>query len=278
MTNPRNREQDRAVRQYKRDHPGITLDQARQAVAARSGQQSLPARIPAAPLPRPAERLEGYIQRVAATAGVQRHRAMELLGLAPGTSATERLDELAAGPLPDHAVQALVAATGMTADQARALTTPLPARPDLATVRRMTETPFTAGHFRRGGEGKTSTSTDLAAALSLAFAQQANMTDLDPLITPGEPPTDAHELARLLAEARQRPLLIDTDPARDLTWTSPASTPVHELLQTPYTPVFVDLDRPTDTVRPPIDPEVFDEVAKALGIEQDTDTDAPPRE
>ncbi|MFE0440864.1 TniQ family protein, partial [Streptomyces nigra] len=125
MTNPRNREHDRAVRQYKREHPGITLDQARAAVAARSARQpGLPARIPAAPLPRPAERLESYIQRVAAAVGVQRHRAMELLGLAPGTSATERLDHLTAGPLPDHTVRALTAATGMTADQARALTAP----------------------------------------------------------------------------------------------------------------------------------------------------------
>ncbi|MCZ0984184.1 hypothetical protein O1L60_46335 [Streptomyces diastatochromogenes] len=37
MTNPRRREQDRAVRAYKRAHPGITLAQARAAVAARSG-------------------------------------------------------------------------------------------------------------------------------------------------------------------------------------------------------------------------------------------------
>ncbi|EGX56739.1 MULTISPECIES: hypothetical protein [Streptomyces] len=243
MTNPRNREHDRAVRQYKREHPGITLDQARQAVAARSGQQpSLPARIPAAPLPRPAERLEGYIQRVAAAAGVQRHRAMELLGLAPGTSATERLDELAAGPLPDHTVRALTAATGMTADQARALTTPLPARPDPAAVRHMTEAAFAAGHFRRGGEGKTSTSTDLSAALARTFAQRAHMTDLD----------SQHTLLSAL--------------------------PVDELRQAPYTPVFVDLDWPADATRPPIDPEVFDEVAKALGIGQDTDADAPPSE
>ncbi|MEV7889909.1 hypothetical protein [Streptomyces sp. NPDC088357] len=106
MTNRRNREQDRAVRQYKREHPGITLEQARQAVAARTGrQQSLPARIPAAPLPRPAERLETYVKRVADAAGVQRHRAMELLGLAPGTSATERLDHLAAGPQAESRVR-----------------------------------------------------------------------------------------------------------------------------------------------------------------------------
>ncbi|MFF9786371.1 hypothetical protein [Streptomyces nigrescens] len=38
MTNPRRRELDRAVRAYKRAHPGITLDQARKAVAARAGR------------------------------------------------------------------------------------------------------------------------------------------------------------------------------------------------------------------------------------------------
>ncbi|GGV50729.1 hypothetical protein [Streptomyces spectabilis] len=113
MTDPRNREQQRAVRAYKRAHPHVTLDQARQAVAARSVQQDLPAPIPGAPLPLPAERLEGYVQHVAATVGVQRHHAMELLGLQPGTSATDRLDELTGGPLPDHTVKALTAATGM---------------------------------------------------------------------------------------------------------------------------------------------------------------------
>ncbi|MGW0866917.1 TniQ family protein [Streptomyces sp. NPDC002611] len=232
MTNPRNREHDRAVRQYKRAHPGITMDQARAAVAARSGRQpGLPARIPAAPLPRPAERLEGYIQRVAAATGVQRHRAMELLGLAPGTSATERLDELAAGPLPDHAVQALTAATGMTADQARALTAPRTTAgqaPDLENLaRRLLEDK----HIRPGGTGKTR--------------------------------THAGDLARLLTETYGPRVL-------------PVDLPVHELFPAPYTPVFVDLDWPADATRPPIDPEVFDEVATALGIGQNTDTDTPP--
>ncbi|ALO98745.1 hypothetical protein SHL15_7753 [Streptomyces hygroscopicus subsp. limoneus] len=143
MTNRRDREHDRAVKAYKREHPGITLDQARKAVAARSGRQSsLPARIPGAPLPRPAEQLEGYVKRVAAAAGVQQHRAMELLGLEPGTSATERLDHLTRHQPPEHVVRALAAATGMTADQARALTAPLPARPGLQAIRRMTEAPL----------------------------------------------------------------------------------------------------------------------------------------
>ncbi|MFF8717066.1 hypothetical protein ACF07T_37395 [Streptomyces sp. NPDC015184] len=166
---------------------------------------------------------------------------MELLGLQPGTSATERLDELAAGPLPDHTVRALTAATGMTPEQARALTTPLPARPVLAAVRRVTEEHFTAGHFRRGGEGKTSTSTGLTTALSLTFAQRAPMIDLDP----------------------QHTLLPDP--------------PIDALHPTPYTPVFVDLGRPADDVRPPVDPKNVDEAAKTLGIELDADTDTPPR-
>ncbi|MFF8717178.1 hypothetical protein ACF07T_37985 [Streptomyces sp. NPDC015184] len=53
--------------------------------------------------------------------------------------------------------------------------------------------------------------------------------------------------------------------------------PVDALHQTPYTPVFVDLDRPADDVRPPVDPKVVDEAAKTLGIELDSDTDTPPR-
>ena len=178
MTNPRTREQNRAVRAYQREHPGTTLDQARQAVADRAGRQpDLPARISAAPLPLPAERLDGYVKRVATAAGVQRHRAMELLGLQPGTSATERLDHLA-DSLPDHTVQALTAATGMTAAQARALTAPRPARPDLDAVRRTTEANLAAGQYPRGGTGKTSTSVDLAAALALT-GQRARMIDLD---------------------------------------------------------------------------------------------------
>ncbi|MFF8786693.1 hypothetical protein [Streptomyces sp. NPDC015125] len=300
MTHRRTREQDRAVRAYKRHHPGITLDQARKAVAARAGRpQGLPDRIPGVPLPRPAERLEGYVKRIAAAAGVQRHRAMELLGLQPGTSATERLDELAAGPLPETAVRALVAATGMTADQARALTAPRSARPDLAAVRHITEHNFTAGHYHRAGADKTSTSPELSVTLALALglrpgtsatgmtADQARALtaprtpadrtpELENLarrlldekhIRPGgadKTRTDAGDLARLLAETSgQRALLFDL--------------PGNEPRPAPYTPVIVDLDWPSDATRPPIDPEVFDEVAKALGIGQEAETDTPPR-
>ncbi|MFE1190205.1 hypothetical protein [[Kitasatospora] papulosa] len=235
MTHRNRREQDRAVRAYKRAHPGITLEQARKAVTARAEQQqglpALPARIPAAPLPRPAERLDDYVKRVAAAAGVQRHRAMELLGLQPGTSAAERLNDLAAG-LPDDTVRALVAATGMTPEQARALANP-PTAPDQAAdpenlARRLLE----EKHIRPGGAGKTRTS-------ALDFA-----------------------------------LLAETYGSRVL----PVDLPVHELFPAPYRPVVVDLDWPFDVPRPAVDPEVFDEVAKALGIGQDTDTDAPRHE
>ncbi|MGW1290732.1 TniQ family protein, partial [Streptomyces sp. NPDC002586] len=78
---------------------------------------------PVRPLPHPGETLPGYVERVAAATGTHRHRAMELLGLAPGTSATQRLTDLTRGQLPDDAVHALVAATGMTPAQARALAT-----------------------------------------------------------------------------------------------------------------------------------------------------------
>lgn len=260
MTHRLSREQDRAVRAYQRAHPGISLPQARVAVAARAARrQGLPARIPGAPLPRPAERLEGYVQRVAAAASVQRHRAMELLGLEPGTSATERLDELAAGPLPKDTVRALVAATGMSADQARALTAPLPARPDLETVRRITEHNFAAGHYQRGGAGKTSTAPgELAAALSLVFARRARMTDG---AAPGTPQDDVRPLA-------------ETYGSRVL----PVDLPVHDLFTARYRPVIADPDWRTDHVRPAIDPAVFDEAAKAHGLDQDADTGAPPRE
>jgi hypothetical protein len=290
MTHRRNRQFDRAVREYQRENPNTTLEQARAAVTARaSQQQGTPARIPSAPLPRPGETLPGYIQRVAAAAGTHRHRAMELLGLEPGTSATQRLADLT-GRLPDNAVRALTAATGMTPAQAHALTTPLPARPDLAALRRMTETPFTAGHFRRGGEGKTSTSRDLSAALARTFAQRTHMIDPDLQPTPDQPGRipDLEDLARrLLDEKHIQPggagktrtnaldlaqLLAETYGSQVL----PADLPVHELFPAPYRPVIVDLDWPFDAPRPPVDPEVFDEVAKALGIGQDTD--APPHE
>ncbi|MFJ4700456.1 hypothetical protein ACIP5N_22245 [Streptomyces sp. NPDC088768] len=232
MTDPRNRENNRAVRAYQRSHPGTTLEQARRAVAARADRRpGLPRRIPGAPLPRPAERLDGYVQRVAAAAGVQRHRAMELLGLGPGASATARLDALADG-LDEHTVRALVAATGMTPGQARALATPPTAAGRIPDLENLARRLLQDKHLRPGGAGKTR--------------------------------TDAPGLARLLAQTYGPRVL-------------PVDLPVHELLAGPYRPVIVDLDWPFDAPRP-VDPEVFDEVAAALGIGQGAGPDTPQDE
>ncbi|MGW1815458.1 TniQ family protein [Streptomyces sp. NPDC002125] len=238
MTNPRRREQDRAVRAYKRAHPGVTLAQARAAVAARSGPRpGLPSRIAGAPRPRPGERLEGYVKRVAVAAGVQRHRAMELLGLEPGASATERLDQLADG-LPDAAVKALVAATGMTPQQARALTAPRTPAQQHAELEDLVRRHLHTKNFRRGGAGKTVGEPELAGL----FAEADERLPLPPGL-----------LASDLLSGSYRPIIVDPD------W--------------PIT----DLDWQDDFPRPSIDPEVFKAVAQALGIEQGDDPDAPPR-
>ncbi|MGY3056170.1 hypothetical protein ACVWZD_000414 [Streptomyces sp. TE3672] len=177
MTDPRNRQYGRAVRAYQRSHPGTSLDEARQAVTRRAAQNAAPReRIPAAPRPESAETLPEYIQRVSSALGVHRHRAMELLGLEPGASATRRLDELTRVPLPDDTARALCTATGMTSAQARALCAPRAARPDVEAVRGMAEENFVVGRFSRGGEGKTSSAPgDLATALALTFARRAHM-------------------------------------------------------------------------------------------------------
>ncbi|MFD8732356.1 hypothetical protein [Streptomyces sp. NPDC059611] len=272
MTHRNNRQQDRAVRAYKRDHPGITLEQARRAVAARAEQQtSLPARIPGAALPRAAERLDAYVQRVAATVGVQRHRAMELLGLQPGTSATDRLDDLAEG-LDDHTVRALVAATGMTADQARALTAPPTAADRIPHLENLARQLLAEKHIQPAGAGKTST-RGLSAAAALVLAQRAGMIEPDESLQEpallledqhiqpggtGKTRTDTVDFARPLSQATlQRVLQVDL-PTSQLDY---------------HRPVIVDLDWPFDTPRP-VDPAVYDEVAKALGIEQDAPRDA----
>lgn len=193
MTDRRNRQFDRAVREYQRAHPGTTLPQAREIVAARASRQDLSARIPAAPLPEPGETLAGYVKRVATAAGIHRHRAMELLGLEPGTSAAARLDELAAG-LPEAAVRALCAATGMTPDQAHALTTPAPAKDATDTLPERARQVLDGKTFQRGGEGKTR--------------------------------LNGAALARLFAQTAQRPLLIDKDWPRDLGWADTGYSPV----------------------------------------------------
>ncbi|MEU8545249.1 TniQ family protein [Streptomyces sp. NPDC048717] len=197
MTNPRRREQDRAVRAYKRAHPDITLNQARAAVAARSGPRpALPSRIFGAPLPRPGERLESYVKRVAAAAGVQRHRAMELLGLEPGASATERLDQLADG-LPDATVKALVAATGMTSQRARALTAPRSAGLQQAGLEALARQHLGEKYFRRGGADKTRTG---AAELAGLFAEANELLPLPPGLLASELLSDSY-----------RPVIVELD-------------------------------------------------------------------
>jgi hypothetical protein len=121
---------------------------------------------------------------------------MELLGLAPGSSATERLAELTRGRLPEDAVRALVAATGMTAAQARDLAPASPISTDaVPELERLTLQVLDEKLIQPGGEDKTSA---------------------------------AGPLARLLAEAgTRRPLLNGTDPAHSLDgWPEPAFRPV----------------------------------------------------
>ncbi|MET9779189.1 hypothetical protein ABZ023_33925, partial [Streptomyces sp. NPDC006367] len=122
-------------------------------------------------------------------------------------------------------IRALVAATGMTPAQARALA-PADAAGGLERLARQV---LDEKLIQPGGKGKTR--------------------------------TDASGLARLLAQTYGPRVL-------------PVDLPVHELLAAPYRPAIVDLDWPFDAPRP-VDPEVFDEVATALGIGQDTGPGAP---
>ncbi|MGW2425202.1 hypothetical protein ACWC0C_39185 [Streptomyces sp. NPDC001709] len=182
MTDRLNRQFDRAVRAYMRENPRTSLEQAREAVTARASQQALrPSRLPCAPLPRPREALPDYVKRVAAALGTHRHQAMEVLGLQPGSSAGQRLSDLSGG-LPEDTVRALCAATGMTPAQARALAfpaaragAPCTTRPVEETVRRI----LNDKSLRRGGEGKTSTSGHLVAALARTPTPRVLMVDHD---------------------------------------------------------------------------------------------------
>lgn len=196
---------------------------------------------------------------------------MELLGLEPGTSATDRLDDLADG-LDDHTVRALVAATGMTAGQARALATPPTAADRIPHLEDLARRLLAEKHIQPGGAGKTST-RGLSAAVALVFAQRAGMI---------KPDESAQEPAHLLEDQHIQPggtgkTRTDTaDFARLLSQTSgqrvlPFDLPASQLDS--YRPVIVDLDWPFDSPRP-VDPAVFDEVSKALGIEQDAPRDA----
>ncbi|MEV7817147.1 TniQ family protein [Streptomyces flaveolus] len=153
-------------------------------------------------MPRPGETLAGYTQRVAAAAGVHRHRAMELLGLAPGSSAFRRLAELTRGRLPDDAVRALVAATGTTPAQARALTARPAAIGTAATAAseallRTCEKAGSSKVIRPGGRGKTRTSSALTLAVALRD-ERVRLIDTDP----------AHSLDGW-AEPAVRPVLVD---------------------------------------------------------------------
>lgn len=237
MTDRRTRQFTRAVRAYQRQHPRTTLEQAREAVAARSGQSGArPDRLPHAPLPRPGERLPGYVQRVAGALDTHRHRAMELLGLQPGASATRRLAELADG-LPDDVVSALCAATGMTPAQARALTAPpagigTAAAAAYEALRRTSEDVLDSKMIRPGGEGKTRTSSALAMGLALR----------DPRVR-----------------------LIDTDPQRSLDWPGPAPSP------------WILLDTPGWSDGPlPADPAMFDALETDLSSDQHSGSAPPP--
>ncbi|MFD7556498.1 TniQ family protein [Streptomyces sp. NPDC059835] len=263
MTDRRNRQFDRAVRDYQRAHPGTTLPQAREIVAARAGRQDLPDRIPAAPLPKPGETLAGYIKRVAAAAGVHRHRAMELLGLEPGTSATARLDELTAG-LPETVVRALCAATGMTSDQAHALTAPTPAADRLPTL---AEQALQLASYRPR-HGKTSTSMLNTTAL-LAARMAGLRIDVQ---RGGEDKTTADAspaIEHLLGPGAQRAVLVDTDPPGNLDWARPA--PASE-----YTPVLIDTPWPSDGKPLPTDPALFDTVARELGVDLEAQPSKKP--
>ncbi|MFF5553996.1 TniQ family protein [Streptomyces olivaceoviridis] len=229
MTNRRTRQFDRDVREYQRTHPGTTLSEAREAVAARAAARQpggRPARMPGAPLPRPGETLASYTQRVAAAAGVHRHRAMELIGLAPGSSASRRLGELTRGRLPDDVVRALVAATGMPPAQAWALTTGRACANAVPGVEHRARQVLDETLVQRGGEGKTR--------------------------------TDAGTPSRVLAEAGvRRPLLIDTDPAHSF---DGGAEPV-------VRPVLIDLPWPAQGTTTPADPGLVNEILKDLGTD-----------
>ncbi|MFI0234929.1 hypothetical protein [Streptomyces sp. NPDC017086] len=131
MTNRRTRQFDRTVHEDQRTHPGSTSSEAPKAVAARAA-----ARPPAGRPGSPARRCPAPGRRWTATRSGSPSRPASA-GTGPWNSsawrltpaASRRLAELTHGPLPDIAIRALVAATGMTTAQARALTiTPGPRR------------------------------------------------------------------------------------------------------------------------------------------------------
>lgn len=122
MTRSNDRARDRAIRQYQKDHPGMSLSDARRAVqrAAEQEQSPMPRRLPAVPVPVPGQSLESWVDKVAAHYEIGRHQAMDALGLEPGGSAAGRLRELAVD-MPERTVERLCAATGIDAEEARAM-------------------------------------------------------------------------------------------------------------------------------------------------------------
>lgn len=255
VTDPRNRQRDRAAREWQRQHPDSSLAQARQAVADRSVQPpARPELLPSAPQPHPGETLAGYVDRVAAALGIGRHRAMERLGLQPGTSAAARLADLTDRGLPEQAAAALSAAAGITPAQAHALAAPgrdapaTPPAPGMApaeleqAVRRITERVLTEGTLRRGGADKTSTTT------ALGFGPRAQLVDLDSQPTaatparPWTPPAGHGPSAAdtspwmLLDTAMAGPLPADPDLLRALADRPGAAQPTDQQLPAPAAP------------------------------------------
>ncbi|WP_149030193.1 hypothetical protein [Kitasatospora sp. MBT66] len=168
MTDPKDRQHQRAVRRYQRENPGVSLSEARAAIATRSGPQAdLPALIVDCPRPAPAEPIAVYVRRVAGHLGCGVHRAMELLGLEPGNSASARLYELARG-LDEPVLNRLRAATGLSGE----LTWLAIGGP------RRTALPDLFPRIRPGGRDKTRTTSALAATLN-QYGQRVALIDLD---------------------------------------------------------------------------------------------------
>ncbi|GGR64108.1 TniQ family protein [Streptomyces aurantiogriseus] len=121
MTSTGERELDRAIRQYQLDHPGTSLSAARRAIERRVAESApMPRRLAIVPVPHDGESLASWVDRVAADNLVGRHQMMELLGLEPGSSAARRLRQLSEH-LPERTAERLYAATGIKAEQARAM-------------------------------------------------------------------------------------------------------------------------------------------------------------
>ncbi|MFE4309186.1 hypothetical protein ACFRR6_24415 [Streptomyces sp. NPDC056891] len=163
---------------------------------------------------------------------------MELLGLEPDTSASQRLKELDAG-LPERTVRALCAATGMTPVQAQCLSAPVSVASEVSGLESRTQQVLgvlDAKSFRRGGQDKTT--------------------------------TEAPMLARLVAQSGEhRVLMLDMDPPRSLGQPGPALDD----------PVIVDLPWPADGRGFPAAGDLVDSILKELGITPSRQADQPER-